>query len=820
MKVLKFGGTSLANAYKFLSVAKIIKKNSKKYKIFVVLSAPSKITNYLISIIKKKIKNKFIDNDIYLIKNFFFNLILKLKYFLNKFNDINVYNLLQYKFIKLKKILYGVGLFKKCSKKIYAKIICLGEKFSVIIMSELLKSYNYNISIINPVKCLVATGNILESEININKSRFLIKKQINNNICKDKKNITLMAGFTAGNINGDTVVLGRNGSDYSAAILASCLKVNCCEIWTDVDGIYTCDPKKINNAILLKNISYKEAIELSYFGAKILHPRTILPLLKFNIPCLIKNTNNSNSNGTTINSNINKKKYYAKGITYLKNIVMFSIYGSNLFNIINILSNIINVILKENISVNLITQSRSENSISFCVPQKEINKTKNLLYNKFNLEFKNKIFNYVKIIKNLSIISLVGSNIKKNINILSLFFSSLSKSKIKIISISQESSRNIISIIVNNYNLTNAVKIIHQNIFFKEKKIELFIIGIGAIGKTLIKQICKQQFFLNNQNINLKIYGIANSKYFLTNKNGINLNNWKLLFNKKKNKFNIINLLKFIKNNNFCYPIIIDCTSSNLISNEYFNFISNNINIVTANKKANTSSLYYYYKIKYATINYNCKFLYETNVGAGLPIIENLKNLLCSGDKIINFSGILSGSLSFIFGKLDKGVSFSKSIKMACKMGFTEPDPREDLSGMDVARKLLILAREIGYTLELKDIKITPIIPNFFKKFNNLKKFMKNIHLLDNGFKKIYNKINKKNKVLRFVGIIKSNGKCLVKIKAINKFNPLYEIKNGENALVIYSKYYNPIPLVVRGYGAGNNVTAAGIFSDLFRIIS
>ncbi|UDG80537.1 bifunctional aspartate kinase/homoserine dehydrogenase I [Candidatus Annandia pinicola] len=819
MKVLKFGGTSLANAQKFLNVANIIKNSCKKNKIFVVLSAPSKITNYLVYIIESKIKNKIINNYINIVKKIFFNLVLELKNYLIKLNDNKIFNILQYEFKELKNILHGIGLLKKCPKKTYAKIICLGEKLSVQIMSELLKSYNYNISIINPVKYLKATGDILESTVDINKSRYLIKNKINNKIYKDKNNITLMAGFTAGNYDDDIVVLGRNGSDYSAAVLTACLKASCCEIWTDVDGIYTCDPKKVTNAILLKNISYKEAIELSYFGAKVLHPRTISPLFKYNIPCLIKNTNNPKSHGTIISSNKKKNNYCVKGITYLKDISMFNIYGSNKCNIINIISRILNVISSKKIPINLITQSYSENSISFCIFNKDINKTKIILENEFSLEFKSKILNYLKIIKNLSILSLVGDNIKKNINILPNIFYSLLKSKINIVSNIQGLSKNVISVLLNNSNINDAIKIIHQNIFFKKKYLELFIIGIGIIGKTLIKQICQQQIILNNKNINIKVCGIANSKYILTNIKGINLNNWKKSFNKNYNIFNIKILLELIKKNNLFNPTIIDCTSSNLISNEYVNFLSKKINVVTANKKANTSSLYYYQKIKYNTINYNIKFLYETNVGAGLPIIENLKNLLYSGDKIINFSGILSGSLSFIFGKLDEGISFSKATKMACDMGFTEPDPREDLSGMDVARKLLILAREVGYILELKDIYIDNIIPKIFNKFSNTKKFMENLYLLDKGFKNIYNIIKKKNKVLRFIGIIKSNGKCEIKIKAINKFNPLYEIKNGENALVIYSKYYNPIPMVIRGYGAGDNVTAAGVFSDLLRII-
>ncbi|CAL4320992.1 bifunctional aspartate kinase/homoserine dehydrogenase I [Buchnera aphidicola] len=814
MKLLKFGGTSLANAKKFLCVADIIEKKAKSDQIAVVLSAPAKITNYLVTIIENDINNDEMLEKIDLAENIFIKLIKDIKKIEPCFLYKKTKEVIEKEFNKLKKIVNGIVLIKQCPESIQPIIISRGEILSVVIMKNILKSKSYDVTILNPVKNLLSTGSYLDSTVDIHESKNRIKK-----IKINQKNIILMAGFIAGNKKEELVVLGRNGSDYSAAVLACCLNANSCEIWTDVDGVFTSDPRIVSNACLLESISYQEAMELSYFGAKVLHPRTIEPIAHFQIPCIIKNTNNINSKGTLICQKNSSEENFLKGVTYLENIAMFTMSGSCLKDSGRIISRIFTVLSRERIKVILITQSSSENKINFCTLEKSIDVILLILKKEFLLEMKEGLLNHLNIVKNLSILSVIGSNIIYKNNIASKIFSSLGCSKINIIAIAQGSSEHTISIVIKKENILQAIKNVHNTLFIKKKIINAFLIGIGGVGKALLKQILKQKKFLDQKNIKIKFRIIANSQKLLFLKNPSNLNNWEDDFKISKEKFNLKILNKLLQRNYHENSVILDCTSDELLSKQYINFISHGFHVITSNKKANTDSLKYYNEIKNTALQKNKKFLYETNVGAGLPVISTLQNLLNTGDSLIRFKGVLSGSLSFIFGKLEEGISLSEATKEAKKLGFTEPNPSDDLSGIDVARKILILAREIGYKIELKDIEIESILPEKFKKYQNTEEFFLKLKELDLSFSNRINKARNLGNVLRFVGTIEKEGKCSVKIEEINKKNPLYKVKNGENALTFYTKYYQPIPLVLRGYGAGNDVTASGVFSDLLRII-
>lgn len=814
MKLLKFGGTSLANAKKFLCVADIIEKKAKKEQIAVVLSAPAKITNHLVTIIENDINHNEMIEKISLAENIFIKLIKDIKKIEPFFLYKKAKEKIEKEFNKLKKIINGIILINQCPESIQPIIISRGEILSVVVMKNILKSRNYNITILNPVKNLVSTGNYLDSTVDINQSKNRIKKiKINQN------NIILMAGFIAGNQKEELVVLGRNGSDYSAAVLACCLSANCCEIWTDVDGVFTSDPRIVSNAFLLESISYQEAMELSYFGAKVLHPRTIEPIAHFQIPCIIKNTNNVHAKGTLICQENNSEKNFLKGVTYLENIAMFTLSGTCLKESSIAIARIFTILSRKNIKIILITQSSSENKINFCTLEKDIDLILPILRKEFLLEIKEGLLNDLNIIKNLSILSVIGSNIIYKNDIASKIFSSLGVSKINIIAIAQGSSKHTISIVIDKENILQAIKNVHNALFIKKKIINAFLIGIGGVGKALLKQISKQKKFLDQKNIKIKFRIIANSKKLLFLKDSSNLNNWKNDFKISKEKFNLKILNKLLQSNCYENSVLVDCTSDELLSKQYINFISHGFHVITSNKKANTDTLNYYNSIKNTALKQNKKFLYETNVGAGLPVISTLQNLFNTGDNLIRFKGVLSGSLSFIFGRLEEGILLSEATREAKKLGFTEPNPSDDLSGIDVARKILILAREVGYKVELKDIKIESILPEKFKKYQNTEEFLLKLKELDLSFSKRINKARNSGNVLRFVGTIEKEGKCSVKIEEVNKKSPLYKVKNGENALTFYTKYYQPIPLVLRGYGAGNDVTASGVFSDLLRII-
>ncbi|BBI01174.1 homoserine dehydrogenase [Buchnera aphidicola (Nipponaphis monzeni)] len=816
MRILKFGGTSLKNAERFLIVASIIEEKAKIEQISIVLSAPEKITDYLTKSILEKYTNITNINYLDKIKSILNTILYYICEQQKTFPYKQLKTFVTKELLTISKLLEKINTKKKCPDKIKAIIISKGEIFSIAIMEGILQSRKHHTSIINPVKKLIAIGsNYLDSDVNIEQSSKIIQK-----MHIPKNHIILMPGFIAGNYNKELTLLGRNGSDYSAAILSACLNAVCCEIWTDVDGIYTCDPKIILKPYLLKYISYQEALKLSCFGAKILHPKTIRPILDYNIPCIIQNTLNLQSKGTII-SNKTDTNFHVKGITYIDKITLIKLICIQNVNIIQIVTHIYNLFLKNEIKPILSIQSSFQKEITICIYKKNLNKITNLLQKEFKHEIEKQYIQPLHIINNLSIISIITSDIYNSKNTISKIFKTLYLLNIKIFTISQENCENVLSFIVKTKNTKQTIKIAHSIIYHNTQTIELFIIGIGNVGRTLLKQIQTQKNTLYLKSIKIKVCGIANSKLILINSNGICLKNWFKNLNKFGIPFQDLHIITNIVKKNFLInPVIVDCTSSIKIAYEYSNFIKNGLHIVTPNKKANTNSIEYYKKIRQYSLQYNKKFLYETNVGSGLPIIENLQKLINSGDQIIKFKGILSGSLSFIFGKLDEGLSLSEATLQAQTLGFTEPNPQDDLSGIDVARKLLILAREMGFQIHLKDIVIDPILTHTFNtKNNDTKTFFKNLSTVNNIFNARLKNAQKLGKVLRFVGTIENKGQCKVTIENIDLNDPLYTVKNGENALIFYTKYYNPLPLVLRGYGAGNEVTAAGIFSDILRII-
>ncbi len=613
-------------------------------------------------------------------------------------------------------------------------------------------------------------------------------------------------------------LLGRNGSDYSAACLAACLNASVCEIWTDVDGVFTCDPRLVPDARLLPSLSYREAMELSYFGAKVIHPRTIGPLVQANIPCLIKNTGNPEAKGTIIDSHSQSEQLQVKGITNLDNLAMFNVSGPGMQGMVGMAARVFSTMSKAGVSVILITQSSSEYSISFCVPVKAAEVAKNALEAEFAQELKNQDLEAIEVIKDLSIISVVGEGMRQAKGIAAHFFSALAQANISIVAIAQGSSERSISAVVPQNKAIEAVKATHQALFNNKKVVDIFLVGVGGVGGELIEQVKNQRDYLAKKDIEIRVCAIANSNKMLLDENGLNLDHWQEDLENATQPSDFDVLLSFIKLHHVVNPVFVDCTSAESVAGLYARALSEGFHVVTPNKKANTRELAYYNLLRENAHQSQHKFLYETNVGAGLPVIENLQNLLAAGDELIHFSGILSGSLSFIFGKLEEGLSLSEVTTLAREKGFTEPDPRDDLSGQDVVRKLLILAREAGLQLELSDVEVEGVLPKGFAEGKSVNEFMAMLPQLDAEFKARVEKAKAEGKVLRYVGQIE-NGKCKVSIVEVGQDDPLYKVKNGENALAFYTRYYQPIPLLLRGYGAGNAVTAAGIFADILRTL-
>ena len=636
---------------------------------------------------------------------------------------------------------------------------------------------------------------------------------------KANGSIQIVTGFVAAAKGGLTTTLGRGGSDYTAAILAAGLDAKVIEIWTDVNGVLTCDPRKVRKAFTIPNMTYAEAMEMSHFGAKVIYPPTIQPALGKNIPIVIKNTFNPEFKGTFISNNKGSNDRAVKGISSISDIALLTLQGSGLFGVPGIAGRLFSSLAVADINIILITQGSSEHSISFAVQPNLANKAKRKVEKAFEYEIQKGSIEPVKIENDLSVVAIIGENMRYQPGISGRLFQALGKNGINAIAIAQGSSELNISVVINSSNEVKALNALHEAFFLSDtKELHLFMIGVGLIGGTLINQIQAQADYLkNDRSIELKIIGLANSKKMVFDKEGIDLKIWKEILSSSDNKMTPLKFVEQMKSMNLSNSIFLDNTAADSIADLYPSILDASISISTPNKIATSSAYLKYKELKELAVKRGVYFGYETNVGAGLPVISTLNDLITSGDRILKIEGVLSGSLSFIFNSFTRDVQFSEIVKQAKTLGYTEPDPRVDLNGLDVRRKIIILAREAGIPLEATDVEIESILPSPVQKAKTVESFFSQLEKHNDFFESKRAEAENNGQALRMIARLEKH-KAIISLVAVDSNNPFFTLSGSDNMIVFTTERYKERPLVIRGPGAGAEVTAAGVFAEIIKI--
>jgi len=813
MKILKFGGSSVASAERIKNVIEIVKTSLKKEKnIAVVFSAYQTVTDKLIATSHLAAKG----NPIYLenLKELENKHLSIAKELISVSKQSSVIANIKFQLNELDDILHGVFLIKELSLKTLDYILSFGERLSAYTISEALIDTKIPANFLDTRQLIKTDAQFGNARVNFE----LTNKNIQKYFAANKK-LQIATGFIASTLENETTTLGRGGSDFTASILGAALNVKEIEIWTDVDGVLTADPRKVGNAFTVKHLTFDEAMELSHFGAKVIYPPTMQPAHAKGIPLRIKNTFNPTAEGTLISKKKIVNDFLIKGISSIDAISLVLVEGSGMVGVAGIAERIFSALATHHINVVLITQASSEHSICLAIPPRDEKKAKDAIEKEFKLELLEKQISEVKVENNFAIIAIVGENMQKTPGIAGRVFQALGKNGINIAAIAQGSSELNISVVISKKDEAKALNALHESFFLsKTKSLHLFLVGPGLIGKTFLTQLKNHQKKLANEFFtSVRVCGIINTKKMLVSNKGIPLDKWDSALASSSEESDLPAFVKSMKEFNLPNSIFIDCTASEDVVQYYLDVLSSNISVVTPNKRANTKSFLFYNKLRDTAAKHNVKFLYETNVGASLPIIGTIQDLVSTGDPITKIEGILSGTLSYIFNSFKSGRKFSSVVQEAREKGYTEPDPREDLNGKDVARKLLILARECGYQMELSDIKVENLIFPKARKVKTVKEFFGVLQENDDEFEKLRMKEEKDGRVLRYIAKLEK-GKAEVSLQAIDRNHPFYFMSGSDNILAVHTLNYISSPLVIKGPGAGADVTAAGVFADVLRI--
>ncbi|MEC3908161.1 bifunctional aspartate kinase/homoserine dehydrogenase I [Tamlana sp. 2201CG12-4] len=811
MKVLKFGGTSVGSSKNINSVISILENYSKKGSIACVVSAVGGITDKLL-LAGKQAQNKdhaFLET-FEIIKERHFSIIKEL----NPTSHDVILSYVEDKLNSLKSLLEGIYLINELSPKTSDKLVSFGELLSSFIIAETMKNRELSAGRKNSQELVVTNSNFTKAEVDYS----VTDKNIRDYFKSAAHNITILPGFISKSKTGEQTTLGRGGSDFTAAIIAAALKVEQLEIWTDVSGMFTTNPKLVKQAYPIQKISYEEAMELSHFGAKVLYPPTVQPVLNLDIPIHIKNTLEPEALGTIISNEESKSNGPVKGISNISNIALLTLEGSGMVGIPGFSKRLFETLSQEKINIIMITQASSEHSICLGIEEKDAENAKLVIDAVFENEIALNKIDPIIVEMGLSIIALVGDNMKNHQGISGKMFSSLGKNNVNVRAIAQGASEKNITAVIAEKDVKKALNTLHEQFFeSKTKQLNVFITGVGNVGERLVEQIKQQKKYLKeNLKIKLRVIGLSNSRHMIFDENGINLSDWKSQLEQGE-KATLQGFFEKTKALNLRNSIFVDVTANKDIADLYAQYLRQSIGIVACNKIACSSDFENYKLLKRLSLKYNAPFLFETNVGAGLPVIDTLNNLVASGDKIKSIQAVLSGSLNFVFNNFSDSTKFYDVVKQAASEGYTEPDPRIDLSGVDVARKILILARESGVEMNLEDIENTPFLSESGLKSDTIDDFYNTLITDEAHYQSLYASAKSKNCQLKYVAKF-DEGKASVGLQEIPEGHPFYNLEGKDNIVMFYTQRYPEQPMIIKGAGAGADVTASGLFADIIRL--
>lgn len=815
MKVLKFGGSSVANAERIERVAKIVQEYVQNgEKVTVVVSAMGGMTDVLINMSKiaaagdegyKRLLAKFSDQH----RDVVNRLVTKEELHRPVYDEIIEGQ------VELGNLLQGLFLTRDLTPKTLDYIQSFGERSCAFILAQVLNNMGTAARFVNARELIKTNDNFGAAKIYAEET----SENLRNHYTSYPDEVSIVTGFISSTRDGITTTLGRGGSDYTASLIGSAVEAQEIQIWTDVDGVMTADPRRVNQAFPVRTMSYEEALEMSHFGARVIYPPTIIPALEKKIPIRIKNTFNPSDQGTLISDNPEAYSHPVKGISSISDISLITLEGSGLFGASGFAARLFNVLANKNINAILITQGSSEHSISFAIRPEDAETAKRSIEEEFALEMQASMIQPIKIDADLAVIAAIGDNMKSKPGISGKLFTALGKNGVNVIVTAQGSSERNISVVIHKDDEAKALTAVHDVFFLSDYYIlNLFVVGVGLIGGALLEQIQKQQAFLREEQfVQIRVVGMSNSRKMVFDPNGIDLENWREVLDQSSQQADLGQFVAQMKEMNLANRVFVDNTAEESIRHYYADILRSSISISTPNKVAVSAEYENYQLLKKVAEDYSVKFFYETNVGAGLPVLTTLSDLINSGDRILKIEGVLSGSLSFIFNSFVEGTKFSDIVKQAQEKGFTEPDPRIDLSGKDVARKLLILARESRKVMEMDDLEIENILPEPCVNAETVEEFLDQLVAHDHVFEEMRAKAESAGKVLRFIATLEGD-KAFISLQAVGPENPFSQLNGSDNMIVFTTSRYQERPLVIKGPGAGAEVTAAGVFAEILRI--